>query len=294
MTAYHFAILRYVHDVSTEEFVNIGVAMWIRGRSQLLFRVNERFSRLSDFFKDFDLSSYRKMVYNLKSAADLKWVSDDVATAFLFKNSGDRPSEIFNEIARKDASCFQWSRLMSGITQDVENRFEELFEEFVTYHESPATPHYRNEQKIWTYVRHALKAHDLHTRVQYDVEMEGASYRYSFRMGWNNGIPQVLEPISFALKKPTNIVDRANTWSGRLFNLSKSNVFGFTAVVTPLENENMEAYNNGLEILKGARSVRKIITEDELNDYISEIKSDLSNQRLELSAMGDFSNSIYQ
>lgn len=279
MTAYHFAILRYVHDVSTEEFVNIGVAMWIRERSQLLFRVNERFSRLSGFFKDIDLSSYRKMVYNLKSAADFKWASDDFATAFLFKNSVDHPSEVFNEIVREDASCFQWSRFMPGMTEDAETRFKELFEEFITFHESPAVYHH-NEKKIWTYVRHALKAHHLHSRVQYDVELEGASYRYSFRMGWNNGIPQVLEPISFALKKPTSIVDRANTWSGRLFNLSKSNTFGFTAVVTPPRTDNMEAYNDGWQILNGAKSVRKIITEDELDGYMSDIKNDLSIQYL--------------
>ena len=284
MTSYHFAILRYVHDVSTEEFVNIGVAMWIPGRSKLLFRVNERCGRLFSFFKNVDKPSYRRMVRNLKRAADLKWGSDNVSPAYLFKNTANHPFEIFHAIVREDASCFQWSRLMSGITHDVERRFEELFEEFVTFHESSVVQFYcdayhpRSEPQIWKHVCHVLEVHHLDRRVEYGVKIEAPNYDHLFQMGWNNGTRQVLEPISFALKKPAGIVDKANTWSGRLFNLSKSNDFGLTAVIAPPGVDNMDAFNDGLAILKDARSIRKIITEDEVDDYMSEIKKDLSIQ----------------
>lgn len=279
MISYHFAILRYVHDAATEEFVNIGVVMWIPERSKLLFRINERVGRLSKFFKNIDTPSYRQMMSNLKRAADLKWASDNVTTPYLFKNIADRPIEIFHAIVREDASCFQWSRLMSGISQDAERRFEELFEEFVTFHDSPVTHQRRSDKEIWKYVRQMLRRHHLEESVQYGVKMEGRSYHYSFRMGWNNGIPQVLEPISFALKDSTRIVDKANTWHGRLFNLSMSNNFGFTAVVAQPHSGKMKAFNDGLAILNSAKSIRKIITEDEVSDYMSEIKNDLPTQR---------------
>lgn len=272
MISYHFAILRYVHDVSTEEFANIGVVMWIPERSKLLFRVNERFRRISGFFKNIDGTSYRQMV------RDLKWASHKVATAYIFKNPPNHPFEIFHEIVQEDPSCFQWSRLMSGISKDAETRFAELFEEFVTSHESPTTHQRRSDSEIWNYVRQALKIHHLDGSVKFRVKMETPSYHYSFKMGWNNGTRQVLEPISFALKESTRIVDKANTWYGRLFNLSNSNDFGFTAVVAPPKNEKMKAYNDGIAILKGAESIRAIITEDEVDDYMSEIKKDLSIQ----------------
>ena len=271
MTSYHFAILRYVHDVSTEEFVNIGVAMWIPDRAKLLFRVNERFGRLSGFFKNIDGPSYRQMVRNLKCSFQ------EVATVHQ-KNAAGQPSEIFHAIVREDASCFQWSRLMSGISQDAERRFEELFEEFVTFHESSMAHQRRSDAEMWADVDHLLKVNHLDKHVQYGVRIEARNYDYSFRMGWNNGTRQVLEPISFALKKPAGIVDKANTWSGRLFHLSKSNNFGLTAVIAQPDDDNMEAFNDGWEILKGARSIRKIITEDEVDDYMSEIKKDLSIQ----------------
>ena len=278
MTSYHFAILRYVHDVSTEEFVNIGVVMWISERSQLLFRVNERFSRLSCFFKDIDGHSYRQMVRNLKRA------SHEVATGDIFKDAPNHPFEIFHEIVQEDASCFQWSRLMSGISKDAEERFKELFEEFVTFYESPAASRdhealsRRSEPEIWKNVRQALKAHYLDKRVDYDVRIEAPNYDHIFKLGWNNGTRQVLEPISFALKDPTRIVDKANIWSGRLFNLSKGNNFGLTAVISRPGNENMEAFNASWAILKSANSIREIITLDQVNDYMSEIAKDLPIQ----------------
>ena len=276
MTSYHFSILRYVHDASTEEFVNIGVAMWMPDRSKLLFRVNERISRLSNFFKDIDGPSYRQMICNIKSASDFEWASDNIDTAYLSKNAADYASEVFDGIVREDASCFQWSRLMSGISKDAERRFDELFEEFVRYHESPPASHLRSSVTgIWKEVQHALKLHDLDRHVRYNEKIQAPNYDYTFRMGWNNGMRQVLEPISFALKEPKRIVDKANTWSGRLFSLSKDNTFGFTAVVAPPENGNMEAFNDGLAILNGAKSTRAIITEDEINDFMFEIEKEL-------------------
>lgn len=278
MTSYHFAILRYVHDVSTEEFVNIGVVMWIPEHAQLIFDVNERFGRLSGFFKNIDGPSYRRMVRSLK------WASREVGTAYILKGTPDNPFEIFHEIVREDASCFQWSQLMSGISENAERRFEELFEEFVTFHESPVAVHghevhrRRTEKRIWKDVHRALIVHHLNDRVQYNVKIEAPSYHYLFKVGWDNGSRQVLEPISFALKEPEKIVDKANIWSGRLFNLSKSNDFGLTAVIAPPGKDNMEAFNDGWAILKDANSIYKIITEDEVHDYMSEIAKDLPIQ----------------
>ena len=106
--------------------------------------------------------------------------------------------------------------------------------------------------------------------------MATTNFDYLFKMGWNNGTRQVLEPISLAFGT-REIVDKANTWSGQLFNLSKDNDFDCTMVLAvPDEHIDMTAFNQGLAILKGARSIRKIITEDEVNDYMSEIEKDLS------------------
>ena len=275
MTTYHFRVLRYVHDVSTEEFVNIGVVMWIPEHSTLMFRVNEQFGRLSRFFNNFDSKSYTQMIRNLQSSFNR--VALDLPTLRLFKYKPENTSEIFYELVREDASCFQWSSLMSGISTIPEQRLDQLFEEFVIFRKSSRPVQRRNKKMIWSTVLQALKAHDLKEHVQFQVMMKAASFDCPFRMGWNNGIRQVLEPISLNLGDPVEIIDTANTWSGRLSILSQENTFNCTAVIAPADKSvNIKAYNQGYAILKDACSMREVIKEDEVNDYMPKIKKDLS------------------
>ena len=44
----------------------------------------------------------------------------------------------------------------------------------------------------------------------------------------------------------------------------------------------MTAYNQAYAILKNSQAMRKVITEDEVNDYMPEIKQDLSIESLDL------------
>ena len=139
----------------------------------------------------------------------------------------------------------------------------------------------RNKRMIWSTVLKALKAHDLEEHVQFRVMMKAASFDCPFKMGWNNGIPQVLEPISLNLGDPVEIIDTANTWSGRLSILAEEHTFKCTAVISPADKYvNMTAYNQAYAILKNARPMRKVITENEVNDYMPEIRQDLSIESL--------------
>ena len=104
MTAYHFRVLRYVHDVSTEEFVNIGVVMWIPEHSTLMFRVNDQSRRLSGFFNNFDGKSYRRLIHNLQGSFDK--VALDLPTLRLFKDDPENTSEIFYELVRERCVMF--------------------------------------------------------------------------------------------------------------------------------------------------------------------------------------------
>ena len=277
MKSYRCRILRYVHDVSKGEFVNIGVVMWIPEHSRLIFRLNEQYGRISGFFKNFDGISYGQMVRHLQRS--FKKVASDLQKPPLTRDTSKNTFEVFNLLVREDASTFQWSQVISGISTNPEDRLDRLFEEFVTFHaslERRKSSQPRNGKMIWKTVHQAVKAHHLEDHVQLNVTMKSDSFGHLFKMGWYNGTRQVLEPISLGLRKPTEIIDRANTWSGRLFNLSKDNEFECTAVLAlPGEHVDTTVFKQGRQILENARSMRKVIIENEVNDYMSEIKKDL-------------------
>ena len=260
MKPYRCRILRYVHDVPKGEFVNIGVVMWIPEHSRLIFRLNEQHRRLSGFFKNFDGISYRQILRNLQRS--FKKVASDLQKPPLTRDTPKNTFEVFNLLVREDASTFQWSQVISGISANPEDRLDRLFEDFVTFHESLSrrrSPQPRNKTMIWKTVHQALKAHHLENHVERDFTMRSGSFDHSFKVAWYNGMQQVLEPISLGLLKPEGIIDRANVWSGRLFNLSKSNEFGCTVVLAPRdEHVDMTAFNDGVQILKDAPSMREV------------------------------------
>ena len=284
MKSYRCRILRYVHDASKGEFVNIGIVMWIPEHSRLIFRLNEQYRRISGFFKNFDGLSYLQMLRNLQRS--FKKVASDLQKPPLTRDTPTNTFEVFNLLVREDASTFQWSQVISGISANPEDRLDRLFEDFVTFHESSRRarlPRPRDERMIWNTVHQALKAYHLEDHVELGFTMKSTSFEHSFKVGWTNGIRQVLEPISLGLRNREEIIDKAHTWSGRLLNLSTDNDFGCTAVLAPRdEHVDTIAFNHGRQILEEAPSMREVITENDVNDYMSEIKKDLAVENLDI------------
>ena len=209
MTSYYCRVLRYVNNIFTHEFVNIGLMMWIPQYEQIIFDATTRYERISQFFDNFDGRIYRQRIHNLHESCSR--LDSDLGTLRLHE---ENPSQVFYKLLPKDFSCFQWSSPIAGICSIPEQRFEQLFNKYV----GVSKTHTRTEyDTIWGVVRDELKKHDLYNRVQLDFTMQAANVDWPFKISWNNGIRQVLEPIPLAFQRPAKIIDNANIWSGRLF-----------------------------------------------------------------------------
>ena len=58
MTRYQFALIRYVHDISSGEFVNVGAVLLDLDNRRLYWHLSEKSSRLASFFRPFDSVRY--------------------------------------------------------------------------------------------------------------------------------------------------------------------------------------------------------------------------------------------
>jgi len=275
MTPYRFALVRYVHDAAAGEFINIGVVLWPLTGRELKWKVNDRYGRLSRMYHDFDGPGYKQMVRHLNARFEsiAKQWRDDVATLFDPAASSD-PAPL-QRILRDDASCFQWSATMGGIYDDLGTRLEQLFQEFVARHEADEPRERRTEGEIWQNVRRTLEHHNIY-RTDATTTIVGPHYEYAFKFGWQNGTRQVLEPVSFDLLSPSQLVDKANTWTGRLFNLGEN--FQFTAVVAPPTGEELgKRFKDAIAILWDCPRVRSVIAEDQFDAFVPEILRDMEH-----------------
>ncbi|MBM3924513.1 MAG: hypothetical protein FJ320_00760 [SAR202 cluster bacterium] len=97
------------------------------------------------------------------------------------------------------------------------------------------------------------------------VTIKSDAYQYEFKLGWQNGKQQVLEPISLDYKKGGDIVDKANTWAGRLLELSRKSEFEMTAVITsPTPRSNLRDHNRAKQLLSRAPQVRMVVESEEI------------------------------
>ncbi len=275
MTPFQFAVLRYVHDIGSEEFVNVGVALWTPESHELRFRVNDRYSRLSEFFVDFDGTTYRELVRHLGS--QVTEMIDALRQSELFQERPANILDVLHRVLPADASCLQWSDVMSGVSEAPEQRINELFEELVIRHERTFQDQRRDEFAIWHDVEAALTRRRLWTKVRTGLQLATPNYEYEFHAGWRNGHVRVLEPISFDLRNPGNIIEKANQWAGRLYTLSTANTFSMDAVVSrPRTDLAIRAFDRAIGILGQARSIGRIFTDDRLDDALATIEAELS------------------
>jgi hypothetical protein len=270
MKPYQYLILRYVHNVSTEEFANIGILMWLPEEKRILHHISERYARISAFFDSFDGHKYRNMVRHLQ--AKLREAEKQplarVQTA----------EELVNIILPREDSSFQWSSVMGGVAADPEERLRKIFDSIINRHSGRHDRTRRDEGQIYQNLITRLQRRRLADKLQKDVELEGEHFDYKFKLGWQNGTKQFLEPISFDYATGSDVVEKAYTWSGRLQDLGKRNDFMMTGVVAPPQDEKLlKDYAEAVLVLKDSPRVRSVVTIDEFDRFMPEIERDLAD-----------------
>jgi hypothetical protein len=271
MTPYQFAILRYVHSAVTEEFVNVGVLLWLPNQQSGEFRANDRYARLSGFFRGFDGPGYRYLIRHLVHRFE------EFRAANAAVGSRLDMSDVLAALVPLDASVFQWSTVMGGIADDPSARLDQLFVELVERFEIVGARGRRDEAEIWTSMERGLSRRGLLGSVESGIELEAPDYRYRFKAGWMNGRLQVMEPISLDYINGTDVVEKANSWGGRLLNLARGSDFALTGVVSlPTRSDLTGAVQQAIRILSAAPRVRQIVTEDRFDQVMDDIERDIA------------------
>lgn len=105
---YEYAIIRYVHDVISQEFINIGVIVYIPNEN---IQFNKLTNRLKNFFPDIQEKSFLNLVEDLHKC--LKKFNIKKLNNAIFGDS------------------FQLSNWGGGLTDNCQNQLNLLYERYV-------------------------------------------------------------------------------------------------------------------------------------------------------------------
>jgi hypothetical protein len=217
-TPYSFSVLRYVHDPVSQEFANIGVALFSSQARYLDAICATNYGRISKIFGVIDGDRFRQAT---------RYIQDQIQrmgrrfSDSLFFEPGVTIETLLSGVLPQDDSAFQFSPAGVGVSTDLNQTLKELFSRFVDRYSSPELVR-RDEEEVWKVYRQPLERRHV-TPYLRPKKIIAPNYEYEFKHSWKNEVHHLYEPVSFDLVESNSILDKANRWVGRATSLADSN-----------------------------------------------------------------------
>jgi hypothetical protein len=282
MTPYHYAVLRYTHDVVTGEFLNVGVVIYCPDDPWLDFQFVTKIRRISDAFKGFDRQGFTAFIQKLKRALTEQGAS--LVTDSLFPARS--LDALLNETLVRDDSSFQFSSVGFGLTNDPAKELSNLFDRFAVRYTHKVKRTSRSDEEIWSEFKRQLPNQDVLAKLR-PVTLFGEDTKETFDFSWRNGQLNIAQPLSLDLLEPERIRNKALVWKALLGELQNDENFAVHFIVgLPSEESLLVEAKKAEHILSKAPNAR-LISETEsvrfANRIMQEIEEHETNNREALS-----------
>lgn len=275
--SYTFTVLRYVHDMMTGEFVNVGVALYVPSTNLLIVRTSTSVARLRAVFPDLQRSAFTAAVRAIERAG--KKLSRDTSTQGML-GTFDSVASYARKLIADDDSALQWSALGGGVTHDPQKTFDRIFDRQVERYNTAASRKLSDDD-VWRPVREKL----AQRRVEVDfVErvVTGPTDEIAFKNAWKNGSWHAYEPLSFDLANADSIKEKARRWRGHLDAVkdgTDQQLKLHFVVAAPRHAALLPAYRNALRILERAAFEPDIFEEGRIDDLVDTIEDEITLHR---------------
>jgi hypothetical protein len=285
-TSFTYTVLRYVHDTTTGEFVNVGVALYapkVRYASALC---RTTYGRLSKAFPGIDGESFRGLMRHIQSR--FEELGDRYRSELPLGELPKSALDLAHTILPRDDSSLQWSPAGGGLTEDASATLESLFDRLVMrYDERPPVPT-RTDEDVWRKYRRNLESRHVLKHLQPKkivVEDDEVEFQYA----WKNGVWHCLEPLSFDLSSRDSIKRKAHEWLGQIQSVSKtSEPFKLYLLLgEPQEEELRSAFDKAVSILGKVPVEKEIVRERNAGAFSENFALEIQKHAVEGNPMSD-------
>lgn len=217
-TPYSFSVLRYVHDPVTQEFINIGVAVYSREAGFLRAICTTHYARITRMFTKIDGNRFRQLTRYIQE--QLSAIGESLPAELPFE-PGRAIEQLLARVLPPDDSSLQFSHAGVGLSHDLEKTAAELFDRYVERYALTNESSRRDDEDIWRAFREPLERRQVTAHLA-PKRIVASNYEYEFQRAWKNQVWHVYEPVSFDMVDGGSIVEKANRWVGRATSLNDS------------------------------------------------------------------------
>jgi hypothetical protein len=265
-TPYTYTVLRYVHDASTGEFINVGVALLAPEERYASAICRTTYGRLTKTFPGMDGEVFKKLMRHIQSRLDElgERIGGELPLDALPKTVLD----LAHQVLPADDSSLQWSPPGSGLTPNPSLTLEALFDRMVATYDTRPMQENRSDDDVWRKYRRALEPRRIIRHLQpkqIAVEDDQIEFRYACK----NGVWHCLEPISFDLTVAESIQDKAHRWLGQITSVKDSaeQFKLYLLLGEPQHEELRPAFERAVSILGKLPVDKQIVRENQAESF---------------------------
>jgi hypothetical protein len=277
---YNYSILRYVHDPSSGEFINVGVALHSEEDRFFDIEIRTTLGRISETFPDIKASALKYLLRSIQKS--FSSLGEAYSAQSDFEERAKNLHELIYSVLPKDDSSLIWAPISSGISDDPKNTLSKLFQRYVTKYDHKKQWQRRTDLDVWREFKKDLEDRSLSNFFNTKVISTNVD-NMEFPFAWKNGIWHCVEPISFDLSTPEYIREKAHRFLGQITSIHNSTEEFklYLLIGKPSKSELGNAFEKALGILNSMPVKSEVFFEEEkgslLNKLSHEIKQHESN-----------------
>lgn len=265
-TAYTYTVLRYVHDTSTGEFVNVGVALLAHEARYASALCRTTYGRLSKTFPGMDGEAFKSLMRHVQSR--IEELGDRFRNELPLEGFPASVLDLAHAVLPADDSSLQWSPAGSGLSENPSQTLETLFDRLVGRYDERPPQERRSDEEVWRKYRRSMESLHVLSHLQpktiavQDDEVE-------FRYAWRNGVWHCLEPVSLDLSSADSIREKAHRWLGQITSVKESREpFKVYLLLGEPQNEALRpAFERAVSILHKLPVENEVVREDHAAEF---------------------------
>jgi len=264
-TAYTYTLLRYVHDVASGEFANVGVVLFAPDSRYAGALCRDTYGRISKMFPDMDRESFKSLMRFLANRVDA--LGERLRGELPLERMPADAGALARSVLPHDDSSLQWGPVGGGLCDDPAQKLEDLFLRYVTRYDEKTDLKTRTDEDVWSRFKRALDQQHVTSRLQ-PKKFAVADDEVEFARAYKNQQWHCLEAVSFDLALADSIKTKAHQWLGQIASVYGAEPFRMYFLVgAPHAPELQESYENALKILRKAPVPTEIIPEGEADTF---------------------------
>jgi hypothetical protein len=269
--------VRFVADTRTDEFLNIGVVLFCPVRQYASARFLSSWARISYAFPTADLVHLRRLKRLFEKSCE-GWVAGTQQPQ-LFAGIGSLDGLLGAVVAFDDATI-RFSQPISGLTANPEATLAELFRLYVGKDDDEGIVEGRDDETVWRELVKLTTPQVVQLLTRHTLR--SAHYEQVFERSWKNGVWNAAQPLSFDMRDPQSIREKALLWSSKIRELRPAENDTAVHFLVGLPHDNRpkdvrRAARDAFEILSD--TIRKddgrVLPESKAGDLARKIAEDL-------------------